>query len=97
MSWQEEMIAEIKATLKSELKKEILQELNLKPTQAANYSVGVEEARKILGVSRNTFMSLVKTGKIPYTMAGAHYRFDQRDLEHYKSKNKSKKKVKGIA
>ena len=42
-------------------------------------------------------MGLVKTGKIPYTMAGAHYRFDQRDLEHYKSKNKSKKKVKGIA
>lgn len=48
MSWQEEMIAEIKASLKTELKKEILQELNLKPTQVANYSVGVEEARKII-------------------------------------------------
>ena len=57
----------------------------------------VEEARKIIGLSRNTFMVLVKTGKIPYTMAGAHYRFDQRDLDHYKSKNKTKKKAKVIA
>ncbi|HEL1861505.1 TPA: helix-turn-helix domain-containing protein [Streptococcus suis] len=89
--------------LKQEIIQEVLSEVrkelaDVKQTnQVSNKTIGVKEACEIIGMSRNPFMAIVKAGKIPYHMAGTHFRFDQRDIEYYKAKMKVKKKVKGIS
>ncbi|HEM4704298.1 helix-turn-helix domain-containing protein [Streptococcus suis] len=89
--------------LKQEIIQEVLSEVrkelaDVKPsTKTSDESIGVKEACQIMGMSRNTFMVLVNTGKIPYHMVGTHYRFDKRDVKYCKSKMKIEKKVKGIA
>ncbi|AIG43874.1 helix-turn-helix domain-containing protein [Streptococcus suis] len=90
-------------SLKQEIIQEVLSEVrkelaDVKQTnQVSNKTIGVKEACEIIGMSRNPFMAIVKAGKIPYHMAGTHFRFDQRDIEYYKAKMKVKKKVKGIS
>lgn len=90
-------------SLKQEIIQEVLSEVrkelaDVKQTnQVSNKAIGVKEACEIIGMSRNPFMAIVKAGKIPYHMAGTHFRFDQRDIEYYKAKMKVKKKVKGIS
>ncbi|HFI0634136.1 TPA: helix-turn-helix domain-containing protein [Streptococcus suis] len=90
-------------SLKREIVREVLQEVRKellaenKSSQVVDRAIGVAEACKIIGMSRNPFMDLVKAGKIPYHMVGTHYRFDKRDIEYYKSKMKIKKKIKSIA
>ncbi|HEM5157723.1 TPA: helix-turn-helix domain-containing protein [Streptococcus suis] len=89
--------------LKQEIVQEVLSEVrkelaDVKQTnQVSNKAIGVKEACEIVGMSRNPFMAIVKAGKIPYHMAGTHFRFDQRDIEYYKAKMKVKKKVKGLS
>ncbi|HEM5052498.1 TPA: helix-turn-helix domain-containing protein [Streptococcus suis] len=89
--------------LKQEIVQEVLSEVrkelaDVKQTnQVSNKAIGVKEACEIMGMSRNPFMAIVKAGKIPYHMAGTHFRFDQRDIEYYKAKMKVKKKVKGLS
>lgn len=89
-------------SLKREIIQEVLEEVrkeiadSKKTSQVSNKSIGVEKARKIMGMSRNTFMVLVNAGKIPYHKVGTHYRFDERDVEYCKSKMKIKKIVKQI-
>ncbi|HEM2592735.1 TPA: helix-turn-helix domain-containing protein [Streptococcus suis] len=89
--------------MKQEIIQEVLSEVrkelaDVKQTnQVSNKTIGVKEACEIIGMSRNPFMAIVKAGKIPYHMAGTHFRFDQRDIEYYKAKMKVKKKVKGIS
>ncbi|HFI0091451.1 TPA: helix-turn-helix domain-containing protein [Streptococcus suis] len=89
--------------LKQEIIQEVLSEVrkelaDVKQTnQVSNKTIGVKEACEIVGMSRNPFMAIVKAGKIPYHMAGTHFRFDQRDIEYYKAKMKVKKKVKGLS
>ncbi|MEI4369748.1 helix-turn-helix domain-containing protein [Streptococcus suis] len=89
--------------LKQEIVQEVLSEVrkelaDVKQTnQVSNKAIGVKEACEIVGMSRNSFMAIVKAGKIPYHMAGTHFRFDQRDIEYYKAKMKVKKKVKGLS
>lgn len=91
------------AVLKQEIIQEVLSEVrkelaDVKQTnQVSNKAIGVKEACEIVGMSRNPFMAIVKAGKIPYHMAGTHFRFDQRDIEYYKAKMKVKKKVKGLS
>ncbi|HFR3480513.1 TPA: excisionase family DNA-binding protein [Streptococcus suis] len=90
-------------SLKQEIIQEVLSEVrkelaDVKQTnQVSNKTIGVKEACEIMGMSRNPFMAIVKAGKIPYHMAGTHFRFDQRDIEYYKAKMKVKKKVKGLS
>ncbi|HEM5037225.1 TPA: helix-turn-helix domain-containing protein [Streptococcus suis] len=90
-------------SLKREIVREVLQEVRKEladvkpPVQTSDESIGVKEACQIMGMSRNTFMVLVNTGKIPYHMVGTHYRFDKRDVKYYKSKMKIEKKVKRVA
>ncbi|HEP1814681.1 TPA: helix-turn-helix domain-containing protein [Streptococcus suis] len=89
--------------LKQEIVQEVLSEVrkelaDVKQTnQVSNKAIGVKEACEIVGMSRNPFMAIVKAGKIPYHMAGTHFRFDQRDIEYYKAKMKVKKKAKGLS
>ncbi|HEL1877758.1 helix-turn-helix domain-containing protein [Streptococcus suis] len=89
--------------LKQEIVQEVLSEvrkelaIERKPSQMSDKAIGVKEACEIMGMSRNPFMAIVKAGKIPYHMAGTHFRFDQRDIEYYKTKMKVKKKVKGLS
>ncbi|HEL1703523.1 TPA: helix-turn-helix domain-containing protein [Streptococcus suis] len=89
--------------MKQEIIQEVLSEVrkelaDVKQTnQVSNKAIGVKEACEIVGMSRNPFMAIVKAGKIPYHMAGTHFRFDQRDIEYYKAKMKVKKKVKGLS
>ncbi|WP_161942261.1 helix-turn-helix domain-containing protein [Streptococcus suis] len=89
--------------MKQEIVQEVLSEVrkelaDVKQTnQVSNKAIGVKEACEIVGMSRNPFMAIVKAGKIPYHMAGTHFRFDQRDIEYYKAKMKVKKKVKGLS
>ncbi|HEM2799279.1 TPA: helix-turn-helix domain-containing protein [Streptococcus suis] len=89
--------------LKQEIIQEVLSEvrkelaIERKNSQISNKAIGVKEACEIIGMSRNPFMAIVRAGKIPYHMAGTHFRFDQRDIEYYKAKMKVKKKVKGLS
>lgn len=90
-------------SLKREIIQEVLQEVRKelsaekKTSQITDRAIGVSEACKIMGMSRNPFMNLVKAGKIPFHMVGTHYRFDKRDVDYCKSKMKIKKKVKSIS
>ncbi|HFU4203794.1 TPA: helix-turn-helix domain-containing protein [Streptococcus suis] len=90
-------------SLKREIVQEVLREVRKElddvkqPAQISDESIGIKEACQIMGMSRNTFMILVNTGKIPFHMVGTRYRFDKRDVKYYKSKMKIEKKVKRIA
>ncbi|HFI0175820.1 TPA: excisionase family DNA-binding protein [Streptococcus suis] len=90
-------------SLKREIVREVLREVRKelvvekKPSQVADRAIGVTEACRIMGMSRNPFMDLVKAGKIPFHMVGTHYRFDKRDVEYCKSKMKTLKRIKGVA
>ncbi|HFI0150674.1 TPA: excisionase family DNA-binding protein [Streptococcus suis] len=84
-------------SLKRDIVREVLQEVrkelsNQKQSiQSSDESIGVKKACEIMGMSRDTFMVLVYSGKLPFHKVGTHYRFDKKDVTYLKSKMKNQK------